>query len=216
MDASGPVKIIASTAPYSTDPKHGFRRQSGMQYVFADGTVMHHNPFATWGTVFYGTEGIVAVNRGKFAMWRGTGVTPDAKVRAALANGTFDGMKKVAFWNFLKTKADAKPCAACDKSMLDAVNKAIKETDLKKAPLKLYKSLGHPADFVARFLDRKPACSNEEVGGRSAILCHLGNMSYIYDTGFDWDPFANTFANGTGDEHWLCRAYWRKDWKVTL
>ena len=168
--------------------------------------------------VLYGTEGIVAVNRNKFAMWLGKGLMPDAAVRKALADGSFDAMRKVAFWNFSKSKnnPDAKPSAACDKSLLDAVNKAIKATDLKHAKMKLYKSLNHPADFVARFLDRQPACSNAQVGGRSAILCHLCNMSYVYDSSFDWDPVTNTFANGTGDENWLARAYYRDNWKVVL
>ena len=122
------------------------------------------------------------------------------------------------FWNFVKPrdKPDAQPPAVCDKSLLDAVNKAIKATDLKNAKVKLYKSLNHPADFVARFLDRQPACSNAEVGGRSAILCHLCNMSYVYDSSFDWDPVKNDFANGTGDEHWLARQYYRNNWKVVL
>ena len=218
MDDSGPVRIICSTAPHSKTPIHGCRRQQGMQFVFANGAVMQHNPFNVWGTVFYGTEGIVAVNRGKFACWLGKGIMPDAKVRAAIADGSFDGMRKVAFWNYRKPKDDpnAKPPAVCDKSMLDAVNRVIKVTDLKHAKNRLYKSFNHTADFVARFLDRKPACSNAQVGGRSAILCHLCNMSYVYDTGFDWDPAANTFANGTGDEHWLARAYYRDNWKVTL
>ena len=218
MDDSGPVKILCSKAPHSKNPIHGCRRQQDMQFVFANGCVMQHNPFNTWGTVFYGTEGIVAVNRNKFAMWLGKGLLPDAAVRKALADGSFDAMRKVAFWNFSKSKnnPDAKPSAACDKSLLDAVNKAIKATDLKHAKVKLYKSLNHPADFVARFLDRQPACSNAQVGGRSAILCHLCNMSYVYDSSFDWDPVTNTFANGTGDENWLARAYYRDNWKVVL
>ena len=139
-------------------------------------------------------------------------------MRAALADGSFDAMKRIAFWNFTKPRnnPDAKPCAACDKSSLDAVNKAIKATGLKKAKVKLYKSLNHPADFVNRFLDRKPPCSSAEVGGRSAILCHLCNMSYVYDSSFNWDPVANTFANGTGDTHWLAREYYRDNWKVVL
>ena len=127
-------------------------------------------------------------------------------------------MRKIAFWNFVKTgkNKDAVPSAACDKSLLAAVNKAVKATDLKNAKYKLYKSLNHPADFVARFLDRQPACSCAETGGRSAILCHLCNLSYVYDTGFDWDPVMNTFANGTGDAHWLGRAYCRDGWETTL
>ncbi len=216
MDESGPISIICPSGPYSTNPIDGGRRQKGMQFVFADGAVMQHNPFNTWGTVFYGTDGIVAVNRSKFALWLGKGLMPDDKVRAALANGSFDAMKRVAFWNAPKKKDGEALPACCDKSMLDAVNKAIKETDLKHAKNKLYKSLNHPADFVARFLDRKSACSSAQVGGRSAILCQLCNISYVYDTGFDWDPAANTFANGTGDEHWLARSYYRENWKVVL
>ena len=222
MDDSGPVKILCSKAPHSKNPIHGCRRQQDMQFVFANGVVMQHNPFNTWGTVFYGTEGIVAVNRQKFAFWRGKGVLPDENIRKALADGSFSGMKKIAFWNAPKKKGgkDGAPAttvdAINDKSLLDAVNKAIKDTDLKHAKTKLYKSLNHPADFVARFLDRQSACSNAQVGGRSAILCHLCNMSYVYDTGFDWDPVKNDFANGTGDESWLARAYYRNNWKVVL
>ncbi len=218
MDDSGPVKIICSTAPHSKNPIHGGRRQQDMQFVFANGAVMQHNPFNVWGTVFYGTKGIAAVNRGRFALWLGEGVMPDAKVRKALANGSFDGMKKVAFWNFVKPrdKPDAQPPACCDKSMLAAVNKAVKATDLKHAKVKLYKSFNHVADFVGRFLDRGNTCSNAQVGGRSAILCHLCNMSYVYDSSFDWDPVKNDFANGTGDANWLARAYYRNNWKVVL
>ena len=53
--------------------------------VFADngGDVeLRHGPFSTWGTVFYGTNGIVAVNRGKIAVWVGTGpVKPTLEIR---------------------------------------------------------------------------------------------------------------------------------------
>ena len=227
MDKSGPYKIIRSDEPYSTDLYHGGRRQYGMKMLFkttAGDVELYHGPFGVlngaggWGTVFYGTDGIVAVNRSRIALWLGKGVMPDAQIRKALADGSFDGMKKIAFWNFVKPrdKPDAQPPAVCDKSLLDAVNKAIKATDLKNAKVKLYKSLNHPADFVARFLDRQPACSNAEVGGRSAILCHLCNMSYVYDSSFDWDPVKNDFANGTGDEHWLARQYYRNNWKVVL
>ena len=40
------------------------------------------------------------------------------------------------------------------------------------------------------------------------------NTSYMYDSGFDWDPATNTFANGTGDPHWLGRQYFRNGWEI--
>ncbi|MDD4622984.1 MAG: hypothetical protein PHG71_07080, partial [Kiritimatiellae bacterium] len=64
---------------------------------------------------------------------------------------------------------------------------------------------GHPADFVACAKSRQRACSNEDVGGRAAILCHLCNMSYVRDASFEWDPRKNSFANGTGNVGWLGR-----------
>ena len=72
MDDSGPYKIIRSDEPYSTDLYHGGRRQFGMRMLFkskVDGkdVELYHGPFGVWGTVFYGTKGIVAVNRGKIA-----------------------------------------------------------------------------------------------------------------------------------------------------
>ena len=71
-----------------------------MQLVCADGCVIRHNPFGSWwGTIFYGTEGIVAVNRGKFAVWLGKGVDPtDGKIQKGLMDATFDGLERVAFW----------------------------------------------------------------------------------------------------------------------
>ena len=96
LDKSGPIKIVRSDKPNSANPLHGSRRQCGMQFVFADGTVINHNPFSTWGTVFYGTKGIVAVNRGKISVWKGRGVKPSDKIRKELAENSYKGMKQVA------------------------------------------------------------------------------------------------------------------------
>ena len=204
MDASGPVKVIRSDRPKSDKAVDGFRRQSGVTLVFADGTQLIHNPFATWGTVFYGTEGIVAVNRGKFAMWQGKACTPDDKVREMIQNGKFDGCEKIAFY----TRNE-------DGGSTDSAAWAARKRFLKEQKVTLYKTKGgHPADLVHCFTTRQAPCSNQDVGARAAILCHLCNMSYIYDAGFDWNPYANTFANGTGDVKWLTRADYRNGWKV--
>ena len=55
-----------------------------------------------------------------------------------------------------------------------------------------------------------------ETGARAAILCLLCNLSYVYDTGFDWDPVKCTFANGTGDPAWLRRPVNRNGWDIKL
>ena len=214
MDRSGPVELIRSTVPPSTNPLQAGRRESGAKVRYANGAIVEHLPeFRNkegeyhWGCVFYGTKGLLCVNRSKFGLWMGAGVEPSAKVRAGLVDGSFDGMKKICFNN--RTPRTSLPEFGA--SGVAAVIKAINHFDLKNAPVKVYKTKGgHRADFVQRMRDRKDPCSPAETGGRTAILCGLFNISYRYDVGFSWNPVANDFAAGSGDSSWLTRASWRR------
>ncbi len=215
MDKSGPVKVIRSDAPYSQNPLHGCRRQFGMKFVFANGVVLHHNPFSVWGTVFYGEKGIVAVNRGKIAVWKGVDAgKPTDEIRKQLANMTFAKDKLVA----ASVGKDYGTDATVKKD--DRLGAAIKTLKahfaLDKAPVQLYDSKNHMKNFVDCCNTRKETIVTGETGGRAAILCLLCNLSYIYDTGFDWDPVKCTFANGTGDPNWLKRPYNRNGWDVVV
>lgn len=214
LDKSGPVEIIRSNAPYSTNPLHGGRRQQGMKFVFANGTVIHHNPFGTWGTVFYGTKGIVAVNRGRIAVWTGKCPKITDDLRAAVANGTLKGMKQIGAhvgqdWG---SSTNIKAGAGLDDA-LDAIEKYFK---LDTAKVQLYKSLQQTGNFVDCCYTRKPTISPAETGSRASILCGLCNLSYVYDVGFKWDPKKNTFADKSGDPLWLKRSVYRNGWDVKL
>lgn len=214
MDKSGPVKIVRSDKPHSVNPLHGCRRQYGMKFVFANGVELYHNLFSTWGTVFYGTKGIVAVNRGKIAVWKGRGVKPTDKIREELANNKFTGMKQIAafYGKDWGKETNVKVDAGLGEA-LDVLDKFFK---LEKAPVQLYKSIKHTANFVECCKTRKPTITPAETGARATIMCLLCNLSYVYDTGFDWNPKKNTFANGTGDPLWLKRAAYRGGWEVKL
>ena len=75
----------------------------------------------------------------------------------------------------------------------------------------------NPLDLRSREMNKTCATiSPAETGARASILCQLCNMSYVYDTGFDWDPVKCTFANGTGDPAWLKRPYNRNGWDIKL
>ncbi len=189
MDNSGPVKVIRAerTEADKANAELGGRAQSGVVLEFANGIKLKHNPFSTFGTVFYGTEGTISVNRGKFEMVRGTELI--SRFTKKEDGGSLEGALVKARKEFL--------------------------TD-RTYKTKLYKTKGgHPADFVACARSRQRACSNEDVGGRSAILCHLCNMSYVRDAGFDWNPRKNAFANGTGNPDWLVReGGYRNNWSV--
>lgn len=194
MDDSGPYKIIRSDEPYSTDLFHGGRRQFGMKMLFKskkDGSdiELYHGPFGVWGTVFYGTKGIVAVNRGKIALWTGFDATaqkPTQEIRKGLQDVTYMKDKIVAESVGKDYGTDA---AVKKDNRLDATLDLLEKTyaaEIKKADL--YVSPNQIQNFCECVDSRKMTISPAEVGGRSGTLCLLCNMSYQYDTGFDWDP----------------------------
>ena len=223
-DGSGPVKVIKSETRPSGDAKRGHRRQNGCGFVYDDGMTAYHVGFNPFGTVFYGTDGILQVNRGKFGLWLGKTDMPDDKMREMLGLGTFDGegLKKVAYYcqkrevkhaDGTKEEIDT-GTEQYGRSWEEAVKIAGRELGLKyrenkregfDLKTKLYQSTNHVKDFVKCCRERTKACSNEDVGCYTSVLCQLCNTCYIHDTGFDWNPKAWNFANGTGNKEWLVR-----------
>jgi hypothetical protein len=83
---------------------------------------------------------------------------------------------------------------------------------LKDAKVKLYDSNNHVGDFLNSMQSRKKPITNEIVGARTSIACHLLNQTYYNQAAIAWNPKKNTFAKG-GDPKWLTRNY-RGEWKV--
>ncbi len=214
LDHFGPVKIIRSDEPNSVNPLHGGRRQFGMKFVLEDGTIIFHNPFAGWGTVFYGTKGIVAVNRGRIAVWVGKGIKPTASIRKALDDASYNKMKLVA--SSIGEEYGTDPNQKKDERLAKTLDTLDKFFKLETAPIQLYKSTTHEHNFIDCCISRKPTIAPAETGARASILCQLCNISYVYDASFDWDPVKCTFANGTGDPAWLRRPYYRNGWNIEL
>ena len=90
--------------------------------------------------------------------------------------------------------------------------KNIEKEILKNAKVKLYKSQGHIPNFLYAMKTRKRPITDEVVGARTSIACHLLNQTYYNQAAIAWNPQKNTFAKG-GDPKWLTRDY-RGDWKV--
>ena len=84
---------------------------------------------------------------------------------------------------------------------------------LKDSKIKLYKSNHHIRDFLSSIESRKKTITNEIVGGRSAICCHLMNQSYYNGEIIKWNPKTNELSDNTGNPEWLTRSY-RGGWKV--
>ena len=219
MDDSGPYRIIRSDEPHSVDLFHGGRRPFGMRMLFKskkDGSdiELYHGPFGVWGTVFYGTKGIVAVNRGKIAVWSGTGlVKPTKEIRDALQKMTFMPDKVVAasVGKDYGTDSSAKK----DNALAKALETLIAHFDLRHAPLQLYKSENQVKNFCECIETRAATISPTTVGGRSGVLCILCNMSYQYDTGFDWDPVKMEVVGANEKGISLVRADYR-GWDIVV
>ena len=99
-----------------------------------------------------------------------------------------------------------------DGSLGSALQKAEKSF-LNNAKTKLYKSNHHIRDFLSCVESRKKPITNEIVGARSAICCHLMNQAYYNGEIIKWNPKNNTFADKSGNPQWLTRDY-RGLWKV--
>jgi predicted dehydrogenase len=174
MDESGPVEILPPG-------KAGDKR--GAKLVYANGvTVEHKNGF---GVHFYGTEGEIQVNRGKFTFKRSG--------------------EMVASYVGNKEK---------DKGTSLAVELQKAERGyLQNAKIKLYVSKNHITDFTDCVVSRKKPITSEIVGGRTAICCHLMNQAYYNHQAIKWDPKKLALVGGSGDPKWLTRDY-RGPWTV--
>lgn len=165
VDESGPIEVRSAGA----DAKRG------AQLVYANGVVLTHKDGK--GVSFYGTEGEIHVNRGKFELVLG-GKTIHKFFDKAVDKGT-----------------------SLDREVI-----LTEREFLKDAKVKLYNSKGHHDDWLDAIKTRERPICDVAIGATTVISCHLMNMSYWHGASFKWDPKARTFAEG-GDPKWLTRDY---------
>lgn len=171
MDDSGPRHVLP---PEDPDAKEGavLRYRNGVEVIHKSGFGVH----------FYGSEGEVKVNRGRFEFWR-------------------EGEKIAGFTSKEEGGSLAQAIVHVQKEYLD------------DAKIKLYRSRNHIKDFLDCVESRSKPITNEIVGGRSAICCHLMNQAYYNHAELEWKPKQMRFASGGGEDEWLTRNY-REPWTV--
>ncbi len=96
---------------------------------------------------------------------------------------------------------------------LAATLQHVEQEYLKDVKIKLYLSDNHLKNFLDCVKARTKPITCEEVGGRSAICCHLMNQAYYNHSVIKWKPKRMRFAKGGGNPEWLTRDY-RAPWKV--
>jgi len=171
MDESGPVEVSPPDDPAA---------QYGAVLYYDNGVRVIHVS-GGFGVHFFGSDGEVKVNRGRFEFYR---------------NG-----KKVAGYN------------REEGGSLQATLRQVEDEFLRDAKIKLYRSRNHIRDFLDCVQSRTRPITNEEVGGRSAICCHLMNQAYYNHAVIKWEPRQMRFARGSGNPAWLTRDY-RAPWDV--
>jgi predicted dehydrogenase len=173
MDGSGPVAAVLPTTPDAA---------VGAKLVYANGVTVEH--VRGFGVDFFGTEGRVRVNRGKFVFEH------QGKTISRFENG------------------DRNSNTSCEREVAIA-----EKAFLKDAKIKLYLSKDHLTDFISCIKSRKKPVTSEQVGARSAICCHLLNQAYFHRQNISWDPAKLAFADATCDPKWMTYEY-RKPWIV--
>ena len=157
-----------------------------VKFIDNDATLVYANGIRMvhkqkgFGVHFFGSDGEVMVNRGRFK------VILKGKTIAAHLGQETEGTTLTA-----------------------EIDKA-EQSLLKDAKTKLYVSTSHTDDFLSSVKSRKKPITNEQIGARTVICCHLINQLYYNNTAMKWDPSKLRFTGGTGNSAWLTRN--SRDW----
>ena len=109
-----------------------------------------------------------------------------------------------------------RPMYGLDEEMREVIMRLVGCTPAEIEKADLYVSNNQIQNFCECLDSRKMTISPAEVGGRSCTLCLLCNMSYVYDTGFDWDPKRMQLAQGETKGISTKREVYRNGWEIVV
>ena len=175
------------SGPVKVTPPEDPAKKSGATLTYANGVKVIQQRLPRISIVFVGSKGEVKVDRGMFEL--------------SLDGDVVCSYKK---WGEEPREPGESLGAA-----LRTAEKTVPEDQKER----LYKSANHLTDFVECVKSRKKPIANEQVGGRSAICCHLINQAYYNHAVIEWDPQELRFVSGTGRSEWMTREY-RAPWAV--
>ncbi|MFN0080586.1 MAG: Gfo/Idh/MocA family protein [Prosthecobacter sp.] len=167
-DEKGPVEIIA--------PANHETSNDGAKLVYASGIPLLHNGKGK-GVSFFGENGEVHVNRGKFEFILG-------------------GKTIHKFWDKETDKG-----TSLDREVILA-----EKEFLADAKVKLYNSKNHHEDWLNSIKTREKPICDVAIGASTVISCHLMNQAYYHGGTMKWNPEKHEYTSG-GDAKWLTREY---------
>lgn len=107
--------------------------------------------------------------------------------------------------------SEGKVCV--DRGRFKAEPEALGGIKIEDLPIRLYRSTNHYKDFVDCIRTRRKPVCDVETGARSVTVCHLGNIAFWNKQDLKWDPKAEEFVEGAGNNAWL-DVEKRGPWKV--
>ncbi len=167
-DEHGPVEIIA--------PEKYADATDGAKLIYSSGIPLLHNGKGR-GVSFYGANGEVHVNRGKFELILG-------------------GKTIHKFWD-----KDADKGTSLDREVI-----LTEREYLADAKVKLYNSKNHHEDWLNSIKTREKPICDVAIGASTAISCHLMSQAYYHGGSMKWNPEKHEYVSG-GDAKWLTREY---------
>lgn len=167
-DEHGPVEIIA--------PANYADAADGAKLIYDSGIPLHHNGKGR-GVSFYGSNGEVHVNRGKFEFVLG-------------------GKTIHKFWD-----KEADKGTSLDREVI-----LTEREYLADAKVKLYNSKNHHEDWLNSIKTREKPICDVAIGASTAISCHLMSQAYYHGGSMKWNPEKHEYVSG-GDAKWLTREY---------
>ncbi|MCB1064014.1 MAG: Gfo/Idh/MocA family oxidoreductase [Verrucomicrobiae bacterium] len=179
---------------------------------FAGGSVAdfgaHHYDIAQWGL---GTD-----DTGPVRLVPPQDETAKRGMRLVYANGVemFHGGPGGTTW------IGTDGIVSVDRSRLDTIpvdlreKKPIGENDTKLENTGGRNGYSHMANWLENIASRGKCICHEEVGHRSASLCHLTNIAYQLRRELNWDPKAEQFVDDA-EANKLVDQEMRGDWKLS-
>ena len=74
----------------------------------------------------------------------------------------------------------------------------------------------HHDQFFRAMRSRELPNSDMQIGHRSTVMCHLGNVAYRTGETIRWDPETERLTKGSAEAHKLLTRAYRKPWKLDV
>jgi predicted dehydrogenase len=100
-----------------------------------------------------------------------------------------------------------------DRGFLEASPPELLHEKLGPGDVHLYRSPGHHEDWLNCIQTRQRPICDVEIGYKSAVVCHLGNIAIRTGRALQWDPDRERFVNDDEANRWISRPY-RAPWHL--